>query len=185
MIVAGEDLSGGARPASRPSPNGRNGTAVPPPEDGRDAKGRFKKGWRGGPGNPFGRRVAALRTALLDAITPERIRELAARLHARAVAGDIPAAKLLLAYTVGEPGPAVDPDRVSVDEVDILLAAPALRDLTRKAGDRLAPDKMARVLRAMLADREDAYRRDREDRIGQLISDALTGEEGAEGAGQG
>jgi hypothetical protein len=40
---------------------------------GRDAKGRFVKGNRGGPGNPFGRLVGAFRTALLTTITEEDI----------------------------------------------------------------------------------------------------------------
>ena len=45
-------------------------------------KGRFTMGNKGGPGNPFARKVAALRQALLDSITPEDIQGVAARLLA-------------------------------------------------------------------------------------------------------
>jgi hypothetical protein len=44
--------------AASPSPNGGNG---------RDRRGRFAAGNRGGPGNPNGRRAAELRQALYDA----------------------------------------------------------------------------------------------------------------------
>ena len=37
----------------------------------RDARGRFAPGNQGGPGNPFARRVAALRQSLLDAVPPK------------------------------------------------------------------------------------------------------------------
>src|SRR5439155_3124311 len=36
---------------------------------GRDANGRFVKGNPGGPGNPFARKVATLRRALIDFVT--------------------------------------------------------------------------------------------------------------------
>ena len=47
------------------------------------------------PGNPFARQTAALRQALLDAVT---------------------AARLVLSYVLGKPGPAVNPDRLDADE---------------------------------------------------------------------
>src|SRR5438067_2077329 len=37
----------------------------------RDADGRFVKGNRGGPGNPFARRVAELRRELLEAVSAD------------------------------------------------------------------------------------------------------------------
>jgi len=37
-----------------------------PSSDGRDTMGRFAPGNSGGPGNPFARKVASLRQALLD-----------------------------------------------------------------------------------------------------------------------
>ena len=40
----------------------------------RDASGKFAQGNPGGPGNPHAKRVGELRTALLDAVTPEDMR---------------------------------------------------------------------------------------------------------------
>ncbi len=89
-----------------PSTNGSNG---------RTPGGKFAKGNRGGPGNPFGRRVAALRALLLDAVTEDDLRGIAATLVLSAKAGDLAAVKLLLAYLLGTPTPAPDPDRVETE----------------------------------------------------------------------
>ena len=91
-----------------PSTNGSNG---------RDAAGRFAKGNAGGPGNPFARRVARLRASLLDAVSEEDLGEVVAGLMQAAKKGDVAAAKLLLSYVLGQPTPAVDPDRVDVHEL--------------------------------------------------------------------
>jgi hypothetical protein len=106
------------RQDTAPSTNGCNGKPAPAavhPDSGRDAAGRFTKGNRGGSGNPFARQVAALRSALLAAITPEQMQKLATRLYKRALKGNMPAAALLLRYTLGNPAPVVDPDRLDLD----------------------------------------------------------------------
>src|SRR5436190_12447126 len=73
--------SNGAQPAdAAPSRNGA---------DGRDARGRFAKGNRGGPGNPYARRVAQLRTLLLEIITEDDLRGVLCKLVERARAGDL------------------------------------------------------------------------------------------------
>lgn len=77
-----------------PSGNGTNGD--------RDARGRFVRGCRGGPGNPFARRVAAARRALLNAATPERLAQIVEALIERAIDGDVAAAKTILRYTCGD-----------------------------------------------------------------------------------
>jgi hypothetical protein len=82
----------------------------------RDANGRFVKGNAGGPGNPFARKVAALRKALVDSVTADDIRALFTMLLKRAKTGDTAAAKLLFQYALGKPGAAADPDRVDIDE---------------------------------------------------------------------
>jgi hypothetical protein len=115
--------------AASPSPNGCNGgLPAPPPQaaaDGREAgTGRFAAGNPGGPGNPFARQVAARRQALLDAVGPEDVAQVARKLHELALAGDVPAAKVLLAYVVGKPAQAVHPDRLDLDEVKLLLESP-------------------------------------------------------------
>src|SRR5689334_10197691 len=84
-------------------------TAETPPTGGRDGKGRFTKGNPGGPGNPFARRVAALRTALLEVVTEDDIQEAAKRLIEKARQGDLAAIRLLYAYTLGKPAATVDP----------------------------------------------------------------------------
>ena len=83
-----------------PLPNGENG---------RTTAGRFAPGNPGGPGNPYARRVASLRRALLDAVTPDDLAELARALVGKAKAGDVAACKLLLPYMVGPP-PELDPE---------------------------------------------------------------------------
>jgi hypothetical protein len=59
---------------------------------------------------PFARRTAKLRQALMDVVTDEDIKDIMAMLLFKAKSGDVAAAKVLLSYTVGKPGPAVDPD---------------------------------------------------------------------------
>ena len=71
------------------------------PEQGPD--GRFVPGNSGGPGNPYGRRVAELRSAILEAVTPESLRGIVNGLVTAAQGGDVAAAKLVLSYTLGPP----------------------------------------------------------------------------------
>jgi hypothetical protein len=77
---------------------------------GRDARGRFAPGNLGGPGNPFARRTAQLRKTFAEAVSDEDLKELAAMLLFKAKSGDVAATKLVLAYTIGRPTEAVDPD---------------------------------------------------------------------------
>jgi hypothetical protein len=82
----------------------------------RTSDGRFAKNNKGGPGNPFNRQVAALRKALLNAVTPTVLEEIVAILIGKAKSGDLAAIKLLLSYTIGKPGAAVDPDTLDQQE---------------------------------------------------------------------
>src|SRR4051812_43820062 len=86
------------------------------PKPQRDARGRFNRGNKGGPGNPFGRRVAQLREVLLRSATDENVERLANMVMERAFAGDMAAAKLLLLYWIGKPKEVAEPDRVDVEE---------------------------------------------------------------------
>jgi hypothetical protein len=101
-----------ATPINTPAPDAK----APAAEGGRDAHGRFGRGNAGGPGNPFARQVAALRTALLGRVTPEDVEAVADELIRQAKEGDLAAAKLLLSYTLGKPAPAVDPDTLDWQE---------------------------------------------------------------------
>lgn len=97
---------------AQPSPNGSNGET-------RDARGRFGRGNSGGPGNPYARRVAALRTALANSVSPEALTEMAQALVERAKSGDVAAAKLVLGYLIGAPLPAIDPDHLDSHENEV------------------------------------------------------------------
>lgn len=92
-----------------PSTNGDNG---------RTAAGRFAPGNAGGPGNPFARRVASLRRAMLDAVSEADMAAIAAALVDKAKAGDVAAVKVLLPYLVGPVAPVVDPDRLDEHEAN-------------------------------------------------------------------
>jgi hypothetical protein len=103
-----------------PSPNGGNG---------RDRRGRFLPGHQGGPGNPFARRSAAIRTAFLEAISPQDIRAIVRTLVAKAKAGDLVAAKLILLWAIGRPADPVFPDaiaRLAAAEAQAAATSPPL-----------------------------------------------------------
>jgi hypothetical protein len=89
------------------------------PTAGRTANGRFAKGNGGGPGNPFGRKLARFRQLLLDAITDDDIERVAKLLIEKSLAGDLAAVKLLLQYAIGKPQVVAEPDRVDIDEWEL------------------------------------------------------------------
>jgi len=99
---------------------GRGETQAPPSPNGnsRAANGRFAPGNEGGPGNPFARQVAALRKRLLDAATPELFDEVFQVLVKKMRDGDIQAIKLFLAYTIGKPAKAPEPDLLAEEELE-------------------------------------------------------------------
>ncbi|HZY85156.1 MAG TPA: hypothetical protein VFE78_10020 [Gemmataceae bacterium] len=108
----GRVTSSGPQANARPGPDAQPQAA----ENGRDTHGRFGKGNAGGPGNPFARQVAALRSALLGRVTAEDVEAVAGELIRQAKEGNLAAAKLLLSYTLGKPAPAVDPDTLDWQE---------------------------------------------------------------------
>ena len=85
----------------------------------RDAYGRFQAGNPGGYGNPYARQVAILRRELMQRTWPEHIRAIGDKLVALAMAGNVPAAKVILSYSLGVPTPAQPPDRVDADEMTL------------------------------------------------------------------
>jgi hypothetical protein len=93
-----------------PSPNGPNG---------RTSGGKFAKGNAGGPGNPFGRRVAELRGLLLDAVTGDDLRAIVGMLVEQAKAGDMAAIREVFNRLIGTPAAAPDPDMVEVEAVKL------------------------------------------------------------------
>jgi hypothetical protein len=84
--------------------------------EGRDAKGRFTKGNPGGPGNPFARHVAKLRSALVQCVSEEDIRRIAEGLLFNARLGHLPSIRILLMYVLGKPSGAINPDTLDIEE---------------------------------------------------------------------
>jgi hypothetical protein len=100
------------------------------PKAGRDARGRFTKGNKGGPGNPFAREVAVLRATMIHAFTPKIFMRLVEVLRQRAEGGDMVAMKLILQYVLGKPAETLDPDRIAIDEWQKLRDAAVSLDET-------------------------------------------------------
>jgi hypothetical protein len=93
-----------------------NPCGIPQLKVGRDVQGRFRPGNAGGPGNPFARKVAALRKTLLDSVSEQDLKDMVEALKLKARQGDTSAIKLLLQYCVGKPESPKDPDRMDADE---------------------------------------------------------------------
>lgn len=74
----------------------------------RDAQGRFVVGNPGGPGNPYAKRTAELRAALIAAVAPDDVEAVVKTLITLGKGGDVAAARLLLSYAAGRPVNAVD-----------------------------------------------------------------------------
>ena len=70
---------------------------------GKDEQGRFVKGNKCAKGNPFAKKVAQLRAALLSAITPADVRAIIKKLVKQARSGDLAAAKEVFDRAVGRP----------------------------------------------------------------------------------
>src|SRR5262245_20268581 len=88
-------------------------------DPGRDSRGRFSKGNKGGPGNPFARQTARMRQVLLDCVSEDDLHAIVTGLVEDAKNGDLGAARLVLSYVVGKPTAAVDPDHLDVEEFDL------------------------------------------------------------------
>jgi hypothetical protein len=140
-----------------PSPIGENGGGTvastgpaPPPHSARDAGGRFAPENVGGPGNPFARRVAALRQSLLRAVTEEDVQDVAGRLLELARVGDVAAMKLLLGYVLGRPAEVVDPDTLDLKEWQLYRQSLAPPEEMRGMLGRIPPEFGLLMLRMVL-----------------------------------
>jgi hypothetical protein len=121
-----------------------------PDAPGRDSRGRFTKGNKGGPGNPFARRMAALRQVLLNTVTDDDIRAVAAELIAHAREGDLAATKLLFAYALGKPTECVDPDTLDAQEWQLFQQAPVTTEGLQAVLGGLPASLACEVARAAL-----------------------------------
>jgi hypothetical protein len=76
----------------------------------RDGKGRFRKGWRGGPGGAkqaYVRARAQLYEALMQEFSVDEVRTLLRALYNQAMDGNTRSAALLMAYLCGKPADAM------------------------------------------------------------------------------
>jgi hypothetical protein len=89
--------------------------------DGRDRNGRFAKGNAGGPGNPFARRVAHLRSVLMESVTDEDMRAVVRTLVTLAKAGDVAAIKLLFDRLLGRVAATTDDGEEDEDAREELM----------------------------------------------------------------
>ena len=131
---------------SEPQAAAASSKTAPPGDgqNGRDGRGRFTPGNKGGPGNPFARRTARLRSLLLEAVTDEDMQLMAQKLVEQAKAGDLAAMKLLFSYVIGKPIPCADPDRVDLDEWQIFEEMPGTKQIMQMRNK--LPTPMACVL---------------------------------------
>lgn len=90
-------------------------TPLPIGSIGRAPSGRFAPGNSGGPGNPFARRVARLRSTLLESVTDDDLKAIVQAVVGKAKGGDMAAVRVVFDYCIGKPGAAVDPDRTELD----------------------------------------------------------------------
>ena len=134
-----------------PSTNGTpapSGQAAPPLTtvsngEGRAANGRFGLGNQFARGNPFNRRLAVLRAEAVAEISSGELRQLMRKLYRFAVEGDMAAATLILAYLIGKPTKAVDPDRADLDEFEIIRNWPARAEMDLAIVDSVDPGRAA------------------------------------------
>ncbi len=132
--------------------------------EGREPNGRFAKGNKGGPGNPFARQTAALRKQLVEAVTPAVMAQICTALILRAQGGNLAAIKLLFSYVIGKPTDAVNPDTLDHEEME---------QYRREVG---MDEVMGQVLLSMPADFAcECVRTARPDILDRLIEKAARG----------
>jgi len=173
-----------ASPATRPShqtndtsfPKGAAplpSSAEPAAADqiGRDTGGRFTKGNKGSPGNPYARKTAALRQALLDTVTAEDLQAIVRQLIQQAKEGDVSAARLVFSYTIGKPDKAVDLDTLDQQEwQQIQQSRVPSDDFLGVVGGLQAPLACA-ILRAVLPIMQNQAAQDLHQKMSQPVPD--------------
>ena len=87
----------------------------------RNADGTFAKGNKGGPGNPYARKVALIRNQIIEAVSEDDLREIIQALIKKAKSGDIQATKEILTRLIGKPLETTHPDQLESNEANIEL----------------------------------------------------------------
>jgi hypothetical protein len=130
--------------------NGKKPEAPPPTDAGRDSDGRFAAGNKFAAGNPFARRMARLRSRFLEAVTEDDLHTVARKLVDMAKGGDLAAAKLLLAYAIGQPTDPVNPDRMDLDELALVKELPNAKKFYLMLFEKFTSAEAARLSRTNL-----------------------------------
>ena len=130
--------------------NGKKPEAPPPTDAGRDSDGRFAAGNKFAAGNPFARRMARLRSRFLEAVTEDDLHTVARKLVDMAKGGDLAAAKLLLAYAIGQPTDPVNPDRMDLDELALVNELPNAKKFYLMLFEKFTSAEAARLSRTNL-----------------------------------
>lgn len=139
------------------------------PKNGHDAKGRFTRGNKEARGNPFARRLGKLRALVLDAVLDEDVRAVIRKLVDLAKAGNPAAAKLLLAYVIGRPTEAVNPDRLDLDEFRLLEDCPTPAKVLRVLLGGLKPGPVVDLVHGHLTTKRVAKEIFRSDQTDQIL----------------
>jgi hypothetical protein len=130
--------------------NKRQETATSGNGSGRDSKGRFTAGNPGGPGNPFARRVAQLRSVMLQCISDEDMQAITHAVLLKARHGDLQAVKLMYQYGIGKASDAVNPDTLDIEEYkQIYEPQKEIMHDALEAMHTVPPGALAPVVRAM------------------------------------
>jgi hypothetical protein len=87
--------------------------------NGRQKDGTFAPGNQAAKGNPFARRVARLRTVLLESVTEDDLRVIVKKILDKAKGGDLAAAKTVFDYTTGKPKGTLNPDALDAEENEL------------------------------------------------------------------
>jgi hypothetical protein len=148
--------NGSAPGANGAAPEANGAAAAESSNKDRDSSGRFAMGNRAGVGNPFARKVAGFRAAILSATTHEDIQAITKKLIEMARKGNLAAAKLHWAYTCGKAGDTPDPDRLNLEEWKLFKEAQPIPKEFESLSRHANTDQqlqMTRILREMSTDR--------------------------------
>jgi hypothetical protein len=88
-------------PGSSPLSKGDDHRSGRAHSEGRNAAGKFIKGFKGGPGNPYASRVQLYRGVLFNALTPQDFLAVVLKLVEQAKRGCVVSQKLLLDRVLG------------------------------------------------------------------------------------
>jgi hypothetical protein len=137
----------------------------------RDEKGRFRKGWRGGPGGAkqaYVRARATIYEALREEFSVDDVRALLRALYNQAMDGNSRSATLLLAYLCGKPPEAMSPRELF----------PAVRVVREPA---MSLEALSARLQALLEDFEAGTVSGEEARVAKdILSSLVQAKQGAE-----